>query len=565
MDISIILDMAFHVIGGLGIFLLGMKYLSEGIQAVASHQLRSLIGSVTNNRFVAVTVGLLFTCMVQSSSITTVMVVGLVNSSVMTLGQAIGVIMGANIGTTITGWILVIKIGKYGLPILGGAALFHLFAKNERLRFIAMVVMGVGMVFFGLELMKNGFKPIRSIPEFAQMFAYFQADSYFGVLKAAAVGCALTFIVQSSSATLAITIGLASTGSIDFPTAAALVLGENIGTTITAYLASLGATLNARRAAYAHIVFNMLGVFWITSLFPIYLELVKGFLDVDPGVMKLDGAGMETFPYVVMGIATVHSGFNVANTLLFLPFIRVLERGLVRLFPDRGEERPMRMTTLDENLLETPLVALETIRSEIGRMGEIVREMMDQLGEAASQEKIDRKLADKLFHREEVLDQVKSEITVFITDLLAAGLPHQITDEGRRQLEIVDEHESISDYAVRALKLHLRLRNDGGALIPEDREGLGGLHGRVTDYISLVTTSFATGENKILFKAQPQSEAINHEIRRLRAAHATHMAADKRDPAVTMIYSDLLNDYRRMKDHALSIARDLDGRPTLHR
>ena len=166
MDIKLITTMIFQVIGGLGIFLLGMRFMSDGVQAFAGGQLRHLIGAVTNNRFIAVTVGVLFTCMVQSSSITTVMVVGLVNSGVMTLLQAMGVIFGANIGTTITGWILVLKVGKYGLPILGTAAFFYLFAKKERLRFIGMTIMGIGMIFFGLELMKNGFKPIREIPEF---------------------------------------------------------------------------------------------------------------------------------------------------------------------------------------------------------------------------------------------------------------------------------------------------------------------------------------------------------------------------------------------------------------
>ena len=246
MESSLFFVIAAEVVGGLGVFLLGMKNMSEGLQAVSGDRLRKMISAVTSNRFMGVLVGLLVTCLVQSSSVTTVMVVGFVNSGIMTLMQAIGVILGANIGTTITGWILVLHIGKYGLPMLGIAAFFFLFSKKDRLRYIGMTIMGVGMVFFGLELMKNGFKPLRSHEEFSAWFHAFQATSYLGIIKCALVGCVLTMVVQSSSATLGITIGLASTGVIEFQTAAALVMGENIGTTITAWLASLGTTTGAK-------------------------------------------------------------------------------------------------------------------------------------------------------------------------------------------------------------------------------------------------------------------------------------------------------------------------------
>ena len=275
------LELIFQLLGGLGIFLLGMKSMSDGMQAVAGSSLRRLIGVVTNNRLAATLVGIFVTCVVQSSSITTVMVVGFVNSGVMALSQAIGVIMGANIGTTITGWILVLKIGKYGLPILGAAAFGYLFSKNERRRYTAMAIMGVGMVFFGLELMKDACAIIKQMPDFEAWFSLFKADTYLGVLKCALVGCVMTTLVQSSSATLGITISLASQGVISYETAAALVLGENIGTTITALFASLGATTNARRAAYFHVIFNMLGVLWITAIFSWYVKLVPQIVDVD--------------------------------------------------------------------------------------------------------------------------------------------------------------------------------------------------------------------------------------------------------------------------------------------
>ena len=251
MDYKVLLGIASTVVGGLGIFMLGMKYMSDGLQATAGDRLRRLISLVTDNRFLAVGIGTLVTCIVQSSSVTTVMCVGFVNSGFMTLHQAFGVTLGANIGTTITGWILVVKIGKYGLPLLGIAALVHLFCKRERLHYLALLAMGIGMIFFGLELMSEGFKPLSKLPEFREWFHAFEADTYLGVMKCALVGCILTCIVQSSSATLGITIGMATVGLIPFHTAAALVLGENIGTTITAIIASLGATTNARQIGRA--------------------------------------------------------------------------------------------------------------------------------------------------------------------------------------------------------------------------------------------------------------------------------------------------------------------------
>ncbi len=276
------------LVGGLGIFLLGMKNMSDGMQAVAGSSLRRLIGAVTGNRFAATAVGTIVTCIVQSSSVTTVMVVGFVNSGVMQLTQGVGVIMGANIGTTITGWVLVLNIGKHGLPILGLAAMVHLFSRGDRWRYWAMTIMGIGMMFFGLELMKDACAIIKEMPAFESWFKAFDAHTYPGVLKCAFVGCILTMVVQSSSATLGITISLATQGIISYETAAALVLGENIGTTITAFLASLGTTTNARRAAYFHVMFNIIGVIWITAIFQWYIVAIEWLLSVDP---RTNGAG----------------------------------------------------------------------------------------------------------------------------------------------------------------------------------------------------------------------------------------------------------------------------------
>ena len=248
------LNIIFNVIGGLGIFLYGMENMSGGMQKLAGKRLKKILAALTTNRIMAVLIGIFVTMLVQSSSVSTVMTIGFVNASLLTLKQALGVILGANIGTTVTGWLLVLNIGKYGLPITGAAAISYVFFRSDKARTRSLTVMGLGLIFLGLDLMSNGLKPIRSMPEFIELFKLFNADTYFGAVKVACIGALITGIVQSSAATLGITITLAVQGLIDYPTAVALVLGENVGTTITAFLASLGATTNAKRAAYLSLI-----------------------------------------------------------------------------------------------------------------------------------------------------------------------------------------------------------------------------------------------------------------------------------------------------------------------
>lgn len=558
MSYKTILEIVFAVVGGLGIFLLGMKHMSEGLQTVSGDRLRKLIGSVTNNRIMAAVVGTAVTCIIQSSSVTTVMVVGFVNSGLMTLRQAVGVILGANIGTTVTAWILVLAIGKYGLPILGIAAMVYLFAKRERTQFIAMAVMGIGMVFFGLELMKNGFKPIRGMPEFVEAFKYFQATSYLGVLKCAAVGCILTLIVQSSSATVGITIGLASTGVISFETAAALVLGENIGTTITAYLASLGTKTNARRAAYGHILFNTIGVLWVTASFPMLMRVVEAIVGSYPGATEMVN-GVETFPLASAGIAATHTTFNVVNTVIFIPLVPLFTKLLERLVPDKPFKEAEHLTRLDIRMLDTPLVVLEQSRHEILEMSEGSGKMLDCLREVIDGNGSKAEKTSMLFRREEIFDKVQQEIVTFLTDLLAQQVPHSIAKEAHRQMEMADEYESVSDYVVTILKLFLRIENEGLVIAGEMKDDLLSLHDGVREYWALIHDAVEVENRDIMTKARPRSAELTHKFRELRARHLARLSAAKVDPMLSTCYPDMLNAYRKLKDHLLTAAENLPG------
>ncbi|MFR3298595.1 MAG: Na/Pi cotransporter family protein, partial [Fusobacterium sp.] len=349
------LNIIFNVIGGLGIFLYGMENMSGGMQKLAGKRLKKILAALTTNRIMAVLIGIFVTMLVQSSSVSTVMTIGFVNASLLTLKQALGVILGANIGTTVTGWLLVLNIGKYGLPITGAAAIAYVFFRSDKARTRSLTVMGLGLIFLGLDLMSNGLKPIRSMPEFIELFKLFNADTYFGAVKVACIGALITGIVQSSAATLGITITLAVQGLIDYPTAVALVLGENVGTTITAFLASLGATTNAKRAAYAHTIINMLGVIWVTSIFPFYIKFLGHIVYVENNI---------TF-----GIATAHTMFNVLNVFLFIPFTGPLSAFLTKIVKDSGKSDE-KVTKLDKLMVGTPSLIVGQTKVEVLAMAQ---------------------------------------------------------------------------------------------------------------------------------------------------------------------------------------------------
>ncbi len=571
MDVGLFFKIASQVVGGLGVFLLGMKHMSEGLQAVSGDRLRKMISAVTNNRIMAVIVGVLVTCLVQSSSVTTVMVVGFVNSGIMTLMQAIGVIFGANIGTTITGWILVLKIGKYGLPILGIAAFFFLFSKRERLRYIGMTIMGVGMVFFGLELMKNGFKPLRSQEEFNAWFHAFHISldggllpAYGNIIKCALVGMILTMIVQSSSATLGITIGLAATGVIEFQTAAALVMGENIGTTITAWLASLGTTTTAKRAAYAHVLFNVIGTCWFILLFPVAIKALSRLIawktGYNPMVIGIDNMDDVAFGQIITaGIALTHTTFNVANVVIFLPFAGLLGKLVTKMVPEKDTKEVTHLTYLDVRMLDTPALGIVQSQGQINFMADSVEGMMDKLRNCLENDSISAPFENKLFRREEILDNVQKEIFLYLSNLVSGQVPHDVTTKSHKQMRIADEYESLSDYIINVLKGIKKLHESQMLLDGPARDKLLTLHDRVDTYIKKVNQLMKDENRGNLAWATSEGAAIGELMKSLRRLHLERLQKEEVSPFFSLIYTDMLNFYRRMKDHALNIAEVVAG------
>lgn len=536
------LDIAFNVLGGLGIFLFGMDSMSSGMQKLAGQRLKKILALLTTNRVVAILMGMFVTMLVQSSSVSTVMTIGFVNASLLTLKQALGVIFGANIGTTITGWILVLNIGKYGLPMVGAGAILYMFLKGEKAKTRALTFMGLGMIFLGLQLMSNGLKPVRSMPEFVRLFSLFSADTYFGVLKVAFIGALITAIVQSSSATLGITITLAVQGLIDYPTAVALVLGENVGTTITAFLATLNANANAKRAAYAHTIINTVGVIWVTAIFPYYLDFLSNFGSPEANI--------------TMAIATAHTMFNVSNVIIFTPFIGVLADFLTKIVKDDEEKVSDRITHIDELMLKTPSVVVGQTKTEVLNMGKNISEMFSTLKEIyQSNRSITEDEVKKMRKIEDDLDIYQKEITTanFII-LNDKNITDNLKLDTKNNLEVCDEYETISDYLMRIINSLKRLQDNNIPLTEEEKNTLSTMNRDTEELFRNINTAYATKNKEMMLRSIEKANTITENYRVAKDKHLINAGCHETPIALlTTSYMDTLNYYRRVRDHIYNI------------
>ncbi|HQL49735.1 MAG TPA: Na/Pi cotransporter family protein [Kiritimatiellia bacterium] len=544
--------------GGLGIFLLGLNQLSEGLQAVAGKRLRKIVAACTSNRFAGIVTGAFVTGIVQSSSVVTVMVVGLVTAGVMTLRQAVNVVVGSNIGSTTTAWFVVLlptKLGDQSMIIIAVAALFYLFSKREKVRYTALASLGIGLVFFGLELMSKGLSPLRSDPGFIEWFHMFDASTLWGVLKCVLMGSLVTAVIQSSAASAAISISLAYNGVISFETAVALVFGMNIGTTITAWLAALTASTEARRAALAHTLFNCIGVVILAPLFMIVI--VPWLHHAFPTMMEgqSTASGM-VYPKITAPIALVHTGFNVVNTFLFLPFLGLFTLLVRHLIPDSVIVEQPHLAKLDPVKL-SPVIAVEQARQEVHRMASCAIKSLNDFREILSgtrKEELER----SIFETEDMLDSVQHEVSDFLGKVMSAHLPLDVAYRARMLLRVADEYESVSDEVQALLKMIMRMRSNGMTLSDEGRDEMLALHDMCSNFADKVTEAFRLGKSlapEVLANMHTQSHAISQRIKEVRAAQLQRLTDHdpNADPIKVVLLMDLLNVYRRLKEDCLNI------------
>ena len=554
MDVELdVFKMVQLVLGGLGIFLLGMKLLSDGMQALAGNKLNRLIGAVTDNRFLAILVGVGVTALVQSSSATTVMVIGFVNSGLMTLMQAIGVIFGANVGTTISLWVLTLNVAKFGPMIIGISAFVYLFAKRDRTHFIGMAVLGLGMLFFGLQLMSDGFKPLGATDSLNHSLALFSAVTMGGFLKSVLIGALITGVIQSSAAVLGIVMGLAMNGVIGFDTAIAIIMGSNIGTTITAGLACIGASRNAIRAALAHTLFNVIGVFFVILFHTQFVALSESLIRL----VTANPTGPLNMKIAIVG---VHTGFNVSCVLILFPFMRLFAKIVTFLVPVRVEEAKSeryKPKYLDKRLLGRAPIAIAQAEKELLVMGDTCLEMLADLHKILGNER-NTAIEDGIFRGEENMDVAQKEIAEYVSALLHDNVTHAIANSARRVIRQADEFESVSDHIRNALKAYLKIRNANETLTDLAIAEVLDLCEKVSVYCREIMDIIKEGRKERVVQATQHNKAIDDLAKQYRDCHLQRLMVSCKEPVKSLVYSDMLIAFRRVNDHLLNVAEALE-------
>ena len=441
-----VLTIVLTVLGGLGVFLLGMKHLSEGLQAAAGQSLRRIMAMATSNRFAGIGTGVVSTMLVQSSSIVTVMLVGFVSAAIMTLPQAINVLIGANIGTTATVWIIAYApnpqlLGLVGLA-LGG--IMYFFFRREKVHHIGLTLMGLGLVFLGLYFMSKGVQPIRENPEIANIFTVMNAGSPEGVLLVAFLSMLLTAVIQSSAATIAIAMALATNGLISYEVAIAVLFGANIGTTATGWIAAIGSTADAKRTALSHTLSNLLGSLVFIWFFPLFVKFGQTLFPDYGTPVKVTVSGKEVLQYVHMmaPIAVTDTLFAVCRGVLLLPFVNRFAKLIEWLVKQPENEKP-HLSALRLGAKVSPVLACDQALVEIDFMKKSDLELLDCARKVIAGETEDDDGPEKhIVHREDILDNVQREVTEFLGSIMSKRLAIDVSERAVRPGHLVAElHE----------------------------------------------------------------------------------------------------------------------------
>ncbi len=532
-------DIMFFVIGGLGLFLFGVRIMSDGLKRVAGDRMRRVLRALTRNVPLAVLVGAGVTCLVQSSSATTVMVVGFVNAGLMSLKQAIGVVMGANIGTTFTawmvGWLSVFKITNYALPAIGIGLLMNMMGKRSWKHW-GSVVLGFGILFFGLSLMKDAFGPLGRSERTVELMRQWAGNPLTGVL----IGTLMTCLIQSSSATIAIAQMLVLNNVLAFPQALPLIFGDNIGTTITAQVASVGTNINARRAARAHLLFNLFGVLIFLPFIAPYGNLVQ-----------------QLMPVGHLQIPIAHSAFNVANTLIWMPLAGVLAAVARKMV--RGEDVTVQVEPqyLEEHLLETPAIALEQARREVVRMIELAASAQKDASEAFFDG--DPSRLDRVSRKEEAIDNLQNKITQYLIQISQRDLEPEQSNELPVLLHSVNDIERLGDHAVNLSEAAQRKVEGNLPFTDAAMTELTMMRDEVEKMFSIVVRALREDDRKAAEQALESETRLNAMERQFRESHLRRLAEGTCNFDSGLTFVDCIYNYEKIGDHLLNAAQAVLG------
>ncbi len=541
MDIFKVLTM----IGGLCLFLFGMNLMGQALERRAGGKLRTLLDKMTSNVFAGFLTGLGITAIIQSSSATTVMVVGFVNSGLMTLRQAINVIMGANVGTTVTAWLLSlagIDSGNVWIKLLKPTSftpvlaligiIFYMFCKDAKKKDTGMILLGFATLMFGMDTMSGAVAGLKDVPGFAELFIMFK-NPILGVL----VGAVLTGIIQSSSASVGILQALALTGQVSYAAAIPIIMGQNIGTTVTALLSSVGTNKNAKRAAVVHLMFNVIGVVVLLTVFCIVKAVFA------PAILN-ESATMY-------GIAIAHSLFNILCTAMLLPAGNLLEKLAIRMVPDVTHKEEAAVE-LDERLLATPSLALRQCRAVANDMAECaVRALENALTAFTHYTPV---LADSIRADEDRCDHYEDVIGTYLVKLSAQKMGEAESEEATELLKTIGDLERISDHAVNVLESAEELQAKGLSFSGSARAELITLSDAIREILSLAETAFLHQDVEAAMKVEPLEQVIDTLKEEMRTRHILRMQQGQCSIEAGFVWSDLLTDLERTSDHCSNIA-----------
>lgn len=533
--------MIFVFIGGLGIFLFGIKSMGDGLQKSAGDKLRDILDKFTTNPIMGVIAGMFVTVLIQSSSATTVITVGLVSAGFMNLRQAIGVIMGANIGTTVTAFIIGIDVGAFALPILAIGSFLLFFFKNKKLHYFGQVLFGFGALFYGLELMSEGMKPLRDLQAFHDLTISMSDHSVLGVL----VGTIFTVLVQSSSATIGILQGMYADGLLDIHAALPVLFGDNIGTTITAILASLGASVAAKRAAAVHVLFNIIG----TIIFLMILPLFTNFMLYLTDVFNLNPK---------MTIAFAHGTFNVTNTLIQLPFIGVLAFIVTKLIPGEDSVIEYKAKHLDPMFIEqSPSIALGQAKEEVIRMGQFAIKGLENSRDFLQTDL--QKYSDTALSIEDAINNLDRKITDYLIRLSSTPLSVGESEIHSTLMDTVRDIERIGDHFENIVELNefkvtnkVKLTDDA----IKDLENMFTL--TITTVIEAID-ALDHNDKELARDVVKKEEEIDQMERKLRKKHILRLNDGICTGQAGIVFVDIVSNLERIGDHAVNIAEAVLG------
>ncbi len=542
-----------QTLGGLGIFILGMKMMTDGLQATAGQKIRRILEAISSNRFMGFLTGAGVTAIIQSSSATTVMLVGFVSAGIMTFQQAVGVIIGANVGTTITGQLIAFKMSEAALPAIALGVILKYFSKKRAYRYIGEIILGFGLLFFGMEVMKDSLSPIKSDPQFIQFFTTFNTASLGGILLCVFMGTVLTVAVQSSSATIGLTMALATSGLLNYPTAIALVLGENIGTTITAQLSTLGSNnSDAHNTANAHTIFNVAGVGIILLIFPWFVEIVEAV------TLKM-GAGAVTetvngeFVNIGRYIANGHSFFNVVNAGIFLIFLPRLIQLTLLISPklSKSKER-YSLPRFDSGYIDSTIGALAKAKGEITKNLEFTQMNLKKTSKCLTVR--DDDILGEREAIEQHLDESQKVIIKYLTTIYQGEVNEPEALEISELMRITNNIERIGDSMESVSKLLERIYDNKFEFSEKAKEDLVTISDQVNKFMGLIVAELHEKTEGFYQKALAFEDLIDQMRENMRHQHIERLRAGNCSVDVGVYFISLVSHYEKMGDYCYNIA-----------